>query len=119
MIIDMYSNTLFCVAIPSDISSLICTDITYQSLVLKWNPPSDDGGESIQYSITGAPDDISIITDNTMMKIPKLTPNTEYNFVVKASNVVGPGNELPKTCTTLGNGTCSYIHAHNSLVTFY
>ena len=98
-----------CIAIPSKISSPTCTYITYQSLILQWNPPSDDGGESVQYNITGTPDDISIITDNTMMAIPNLTPNTEYNFSVRAINSVGFGDELYIQCTTLGNG--SYIYA--------
>ena len=75
---------------------------------MQWNPPSDNGGESVQYNITGTPDDISIITDNTMMDISNLTPNTEYNFSVRAINSVGFGNELSIQCTTLGNG--SYIH---------
>ena len=102
---DQYSNTLFCVAIPSEISSPTCTDITYQSLILQWNPPSDDGGEPVQYNITEITDDISIITDNTMMAI-HLTPNTEYNFSVRAINSVGFGDELSIQCTTLGNGNC-------------
>ena len=103
----------FTLAIPSApvISSPNCTDITYQSLTLQWNPPNDDGGESVQYNIIGTPDDISIITDNTMMEISNLTPNTEYKFVVRAINSVGFGDELSIQCTTtLGNG--SYIHTH-------
>ena len=102
-------HILFILAVPSapEISSPNCTNITYQSLVLQWNPPSDDGGESVQYNITGAPDEYSNIID-TMRYISNLTPNTEYNFVVRAINSVGFGEELYIECTTLGNG--SYIH---------
>ena len=107
---DQYFHILFILAVPSapEISPPTCTNITYSSLILQWNPPSDDGGESVHYNITGTPDDISIITDNTMMAIPNLTPNTEYNFVVRAINSVRSGDELSIQCTTLGNG--SYIH---------
>ena len=115
---DQYSNTLFCVAIPYEISSSICTNITYQSIILQWNPPSDNGGESVQYNITGTPDDISIITDNTMVDISNLTANTEYNFVVRANNSVGFGDELYIQCTTtLGNG--NYTHTIHMLTFYY
>ena len=105
-----YFHILFILAVPSapEISSPNCTNIMNSSLILQWNPPSDDGGESVQYNITGAPDDISIITNNTMMNISNLTPNTEYNFSARAINSVGFGEELSIQCTTLGNG--SYIH---------
>ena len=108
-----YFHNLFILAVPSapDVSPPTCTNITYSSLILQWNPPSDDGGESVQYNIIGTPGDISIITNNTMMEISNLTPNTEYNFVVRANNSVGFGDELSTQCTTtLGNG--SYIHTH-------
>ena len=38
------------------------------------------------------------------MDISNLTPNTEYNFSVRAINSVGFGDELVISCTTLGNG---------------
>ena len=83
-----------------------CTNITYQSLVLHWNPPSDDGGggESIShYSVTGTHDSINNITNNTMI-ILNLTPNTMYTFSVRANNSVGFGMETLVMCTTTGNG---------------
>ena len=105
-----YIHILFILAVPSapELSSHNCMNIMSSSLILQWNPPSDDGGKSIHYNVIGTPDDISFITDNTMMAIPNLTPNTEYKFVVRAINSVGFGDELYIQCTTLGNG--SYIH---------
>ena len=110
IIYNQYFHILFILAVPSipEKSSPNCTNITISSLILQWNPPSDDGGESVQYNITGAPDDIGIITNNTMVDISNLTANTEYNFIVRANNSVGFGDELSIQCTTLANG--SYIH---------
>ena len=84
-----------------------CTDITYQSFVLLWDPPSDNGGEYIShYSVTGTPDDISNITDDTVLPFPFpiLTPNTVYTFNISANNSVGFGEELSIECTTPGEG---------------
>ena len=109
-IINIFIIILFILAVPSapEVSPPTCTNIMYSSLVLQWNPPSDNGGESVQYDIIGTPDDISIITDNTMIAIPNLTPYTKYTFSVRAINSVRSGEELSIQCTTLGNG--SYTH---------
>ena len=114
-----YFHILFILAVPSapEVSPPTCTDIMYSSLLLQWNPPGDDGGESVQYSIIGTPNDINIITDNTTIDIPSLTANTEYNFSVRAINSVGFGDELYIQCTTLGNG--NYTHTLFTLTFYY
>ena len=104
----LYFTNSSILASPSapEVSSPNCTNITYQSLVLQWNPPSDNGGgESItHYSITRTPDDISIITDTTMRNFSDLTPNTMYTFNVSANNSLGFGKELSIKCNTPGEG---------------
>ena len=83
-----------------------CTDVRNDSLILQWNPPSDNGGGQAisQYSIIGTPGDINISdVTNTMDTIPNLTPNTIYTFNVRASNSLGFGDDLVISCTTLGN----------------
>ena len=95
---------IFLIARPSSPLLPTCTNITYQSLVLQWNPLSDDGGESIShYSVTGTHDSINNITNNTMI-ILNLTPNTMYSFSVRANNSVGFGKETLVMCATTGNG---------------
>ena len=71
--------------------------------MLDWDIPIDDGGEILQHSITGTPDDISNITDNTMITITNLSPNTDYTFYVSAINSLGLGETASVQCITPGN----------------
>ena len=94
------------IATPSKPLNLNLTRITYDSCELEWNPPSDNGGGGqviTHYSVTGTPDDISIITNNTMYTHPDLTPNTTYTFNVSANNSLGFGDPASVQCNTTGN----------------
>ena len=94
------------IATPSEPVDLILTRITYDSCELEWTPPSDNGGGGqviSRYSITGTPDDISIITGSTMDTRPDLTPNTIYTFNVSANNSLGFGDPAIIQCITIGN----------------
>ena len=76
--------------------------------MLDWDIPVDDGGEITQYNITGTPDDISNITEDTMITITNLSPNSEYTFYVSAINSLGLGNPASVQCNTPGNGKNYY-----------
>ena len=96
---------LFIIALPTEPLDLSVTRITYNSCELEWNLPSDIGDESIShYSIIGTPDDISDITEDTMITIIDLMPNTMYTFNVSANNSLGFGESASVQCTTTGNG---------------
>ena len=95
----------YIIALPTEPLDLNVTRITFNSCELEWNLPSDIGDESISYySITGTPDDISDITDDTMIAIMDLIPNTMYTFNVSANNSLGSGESATVQCNTTGNG---------------
>ena len=90
------------------------TRITYESCELEWNPPSDNGGGGqviSHYSVIRTPDDISNITEDTMINITNLSPNTKYTFSVCANNSLGFGDPAIVQCNTTGNSkTLLYIN---------
>ena len=89
----------------------LLTGITYDSCELEWNPPSDNGGGGqviSHYSVTGTPDDISIITNSTMYTRPDLTPNTIYTFNVSANNSLVFGDPAVVQCSTTRNSKILY-----------
>ena len=88
------------IAIPSVITNLTNTSITYQSVSLSWNVPSDTGGyNTVNYIITVTPLDGNdpwtiITTDNsTSYTITGLMFGQSYNFTVRANNSIGLGEE--------------------------
>ena len=85
---------------------MTCANSTASSVALVWNPPSDNGGETIShYEVTGTPDDISIITTMTSIIVSGLTLLTEYTFTVRANNTLGFSTSSDNTvCTTRGEG---------------
>ena len=96
------------IASPSKPLDLILTRITYDSCELEWNLPSDIGDQSIShYSIIGTPDDISNITEDTMITVMDLMPNTMYTFNVSANNSLGFGDSAIVQCNTTGNSKTS------------
>ena len=103
--------SLFMIATPSELLDLSVTRITYESCELEWTPPSDNGGGGkviSHYSVAGTPDDISIITGNTMYTRQDLTPNTIYTFNVSATNSLGFGDPAIVQCNTTGNSKILY-----------
>ena len=94
------------IASPSEPLDLNLTRMTYNSCEFEWNPPSDNGGggEVIShYRVTRTPDDISNITEDTMITITNLSPNTEYTFSVSTNNSLGFGDPDIVQCNTTGN----------------
>ncbi len=71
-------------------------------------PPTDNGGPNETISnytvtVTATPDDIT--TTMTSLLVSDLTPNTNYNFTVRANNTVGySGYSDTVMCTTPGEG---------------
>ena len=95
----------YIIALPTEPLDLNVTRITFDSCELEWNLPNDIGEKSIShYSIIGTPDNISDITEDTMITISDLTPKTIYTFHVSANNSLEFGDSASVQCTTTGNG---------------
>ena len=93
-------------ALPSAPLNPACTNPTVSSVTIEWNPPTDNGGETIAYyEVTVTPDDINITTTMTSLLVSDLTPLTEYTFTVRANNTVGYSKYSDTVmCTITGKG---------------
>ena len=87
---------------PVDIS-----DITEASLVLKWLPPSYDGGSPVtNYVIlkretsTSTWTEVSSTVARSTMKVKKLTKGEEYQFRIKAENRFGISDHIDSQTVT-------------------
>ena len=105
----------FYIAIPSDITDLANTSVTYHSVSLSWSVPSDTGGyNTVNYVITVTPLDGSDpwnipTTDNSTSYIITglIMFGQSYNFTVRANNNIGLGEESNMvTVTTNTIGIC-------------
>ena len=105
------------IAIPSAIRNLTINSVTYQSIVLSWNAPSDTGGyNTINYIINVTPldsnDSWTVTATVNHYTITELLFGQSYNFTVKANNSIGLG-EKSNLVTALIPGEGMYMHAIN------
>ena len=103
-----YADT---VAIPSNVTELTVTKVTYQSVSLSWSPPTDTGGYSdVNYIITVIPlngdSSWNITTDDgtTNYTVNELIFNQSYIFNVRANNSIGEGEPSNNVTAITGEG---------------
>ena len=95
-------------------TSLGTTEVTENSLNVKWEEPTDTGGQNVRidgYRVeyrAGASRDFTIFQQNqqeTAALIEGLIPRQEYTVIVTARNVNGFGvpDEIKRTTQTEGN----------------
>ena len=89
---------------PDPVDDLRASDITHNSVRLKWSEPNLNGAEISNYAISVYPDDGRILryfTSSTYPLIGNLEPDTEYNILVtmRSNNGDVDGNII--TFTTL------------------
>ena len=95
-------------------TSLGTTEVTENSLNVKWEEPTDTGGQNVRvdgYRVeyrAGASGDFTIFQQNqqeTTALIEGLIPRQEYTVIVTARNVNGFGapDEIKRTTQTEGN----------------
>lgn len=94
---------VFYIAVPSDIINLNTSNgLTYKSVYLEWDPPVDDGGDTVNYIISVSPSsdnsdntggctcaDRTCKTSSTRCNVTGLSYGVKYNFTVLANNSVG------------------------------
>ena len=93
-------------AIPSTSTSLSNTGVTYQSVNISWNVPSDTGGCDIEnyiITVTNSSDSWTITTtDNiTSYTVNELMSGQTYSFTVRANNCIGMGEKSHVISVTL------------------
>lgn len=81
------------------------SDITEESVTLKWEPPKYDGGSHVTNYIvlkretsTAVWSEVSATVARTMIKVMKLTTGEEYQFRIKAENRFGISDHIDSAC---------------------
>ncbi|CDS41841.2 expressed conserved protein [Echinococcus multilocularis] len=84
------------------------SDITKNSCVLKWKPPTDDGGEPIQYYLVEKMDmkknrweKVAEVSRGTTCSVSKLAEGNSYLFRVSAVSSLGTGEPLEADAETI------------------
>uniref|UniRef100_A0A5K3EN24 non-specific serine/threonine protein kinase n=1 Tax=Mesocestoides corti TaxID=53468 RepID=A0A5K3EN24_MESCO len=83
-------------------------EVTKNSCVLEWKPPSDDGGEPIQYYLVekmdtkkGRWEKVAEVTRGTTCTVPKLIEGNKYDFRVSAVSNQGASEPLEAETETI------------------
>jgi hypothetical protein len=81
--------------------NLIASSLTTSSVVLDWDAPESDGGSDVTgYEVTGAGSTRKVT--ESRLSVNGLKANTEYTFVVKATNGLGAGAGTSVSVITQG-----------------
>lgn len=79
------------------------TNVTADSMNISWKPPINDGGSAVNNYTVDIRETNGVNTDwrlqsgstaRTTLKISRLTPDTEYQFRIRAENRFGIGHPL-------------------------
>ena len=79
---------------PGPVTNLRAQDVTYDSVELTWQPPSDDGGGTPSFIVDKREHGSEVwsraaSTGQNKATLLMLTPGVEYSFRVKADNMYG------------------------------
>lgn len=84
------------------------SDVTENSVALRWQPPTYDGGSQVTNYIvlkretsTAAWSEVSAAAARSLIKVMKLTTGEEYQFRIKAENRYGISDHIDSTCVTV------------------
>ena len=85
------------------------TDVTKETCVVSWKPPTDNGGSPIERYVIEKQDVArggwtpagEVHGESTSLRLTKLTPGKEYLFRVRAVNKEGESEPLETTGATL------------------
>ena len=95
---------------PAPVTNLRAQDITYDSVELTWNLPTDDGGSSPSFIVDKKEHGSEVwsraaSTGMNKATLLMLTPNMQYTFRVRADNMYGSSEPVEVTHTIKMKGT--------------
>ena len=99
-------KNVFAAAIPNTPTNLSNTSVTYHSMSISWNVPSDTGGcDIVNYIITvtnsSNPRNITTTDNTTSYTVNELMSGQSYSFTVRANNCIGLGEKSNVISITL------------------
>uniref|UniRef100_A0A8C8AVL5 Titin n=1 Tax=Otus sunia TaxID=257818 RepID=A0A8C8AVL5_9STRI len=90
------------------VGPVVLSDITEESVTLRWQPPVYDGGSQVTNYIvlkretsTAAWSEVSATVARTVIKVMKLTTGEEYQFRIKAENRFGISDHIDSQCVVV------------------
>lgn len=90
------------------VGPVVLSDITEESITLRWQPPTYDGGSQVTNYIvlkretsTAVWSEVSATVARTVIKVMKLTTGEEYQFRIKAENRFGISDHIDSQCVVV------------------
>lgn len=90
------------------VGPVVLSDVTEESVTLKWQPPAYDGGSQVTNYIvlkretsTAAWSEVSATVARTVIKVMRLTTGEEYQFRIKAENRFGISDHIDSQCVVV------------------
>uniref|UniRef100_H2RE86 Protein tyrosine phosphatase receptor type Q n=1 Tax=Pan troglodytes TaxID=9598 RepID=H2RE86_PANTR len=88
-------------SVPDVVQNMQCMATSWQSVLVKWDPPKKANGIITQYMITVERNSTKVSPQDHMYTFIKLLANTSYVFKVRASTSAGEGDESTCHVSTL------------------
>uniref|UniRef100_G3R780 Protein tyrosine phosphatase receptor type Q n=1 Tax=Gorilla gorilla gorilla TaxID=9595 RepID=G3R780_GORGO len=88
-------------SVPDVVQNMQCMATSWQSVLVKWDPPKKANGIITQYMITVERNSTKVSPQDHMYTFVKLLANTSYVFKVRASTSAGEGDESTCHVSTL------------------
>uniref|UniRef100_G3T3L7 Phosphatidylinositol phosphatase PTPRQ n=1 Tax=Loxodonta africana TaxID=9785 RepID=G3T3L7_LOXAF len=88
-------------SVPDVVRNVQCMATSWQSVLLKWDPPEKSNGIITHYMITMEKNSTKVSPQDHMYTFMKLLANTSYVFKIRASTSAGEGDESICNVSTL------------------
>ncbi|XP_041442217.1 phosphatidylinositol phosphatase PTPRQ-like [Xenopus laevis] len=87
-------------SVPGIVQNIICIATSYQSVLIRWDPPLQQNGMISHYNITSNDNTVMVTSEDQVYTFRELLSNTTYSFKIYAVNAAGKGQEQECNVTT-------------------
>ncbi|XP_014387164.1 PREDICTED: phosphatidylinositol phosphatase PTPRQ isoform X1 [Myotis brandtii] len=88
-------------SVPDVVQNIRCEATSWQSALVRWDPPQKANGVITHYMITVERNSTKVLPQDHMYMFMKLLANTSYVFKIRASTSAGEGDESTCNISTL------------------
>ncbi|XP_019489479.1 PREDICTED: phosphatidylinositol phosphatase PTPRQ, partial [Hipposideros armiger] len=88
-------------SVPDAVQNIQCMTISWQSAMVRWDPPKKANGIITHYTITVERNSTKVSPQDHIYTFMKLLANTSYVFKIRASTSAGEGDESTCNVSTL------------------
>lgn len=101
MSINFNFRNLFISSVPDAVQNIQCMTTSWQSALVRWDPPKKANGIITHYTITVERNSTRVSPPDHMYTFMTLLANTSYVFKIRASTSAGEGDESTCNISTL------------------